>query len=586
MRTQSEDDARAVQHVPPRGLRSLIQPWHIASVICAAALLVGFNGYQLLDPDEGRYAEVPREMLERHDFITPTLNYVPYLEKPPLMYWASAASFALLGDKPQALRLVNGLCAVAGMFVAAWLATLCFGKPAGRWAGAVLASSLLFFSVGRIPIIDMMVSVLFAATLTAWYAGVKASGRVRSWYYVLSGIFLGLSLLAKGPVCVVLFAGILLLYMLATRKLGHFVPAAGLPIIVSCLVAAPWFVAVAKANANFVHFFFWEQHVQRFLGHGIPEHVKPFWYYFALILPGMFLWSIYWGPMAHEVKHRFRQWPAERRDAIIFCTIWAAVVVLFFSASTCKLIQYILPAWWPFAVGSAAWVEAEFHREHSRRRLHRPTTAAAGILLFVLVAVLLVAGRQHKVPPELLSRPVLYFGLAMVGSISCLIAAPWMAHRSRALGLLTIGAMLPLLGLIPAYRVVTIGKDLGGLLPAQVCPLPPNSGWTIAQWGVYNQSLNFYTHQRVKLIDCVSEIKLGLDEPDAAEWFLTGENKIAELAAQGPLLLVVNNDDAERLSKTYHLRLWAINSDRASLLNQAGVRALERMPVPPNGHTP
>ena len=123
--------------------RSLVAPWHVSAVFCALMLLVGLTGYGLLDPDEGRYAEIPREMLETGDFVTPRLNYVPYLEKPPLMYWATAGAFKLLGTEPWVLRLVPALCGILGMPVAWGLAGLCFCGHCDRRAPSIIVSSVL-----------------------------------------------------------------------------------------------------------------------------------------------------------------------------------------------------------------------------------------------------------------------------------------------------------------------------------------------------------------------------------------------------------------------------------------------------------
>lgn len=565
--------------------RFRVAPWHIASIFCALVLLANLNSYGLLDPDEGRYAEIPREMMESGNYVLPQLNYVPYLEKPPLMYWVTVASFRLFGMHEWAVRLVPAVFAILGMLVAWWLTLICFGRQSARWAPAILASSVVFFVVARIPIIDMMFSVLFAAALTAWLAGEHSTAVKRYGWWLVSGIILGATVLAKGPVASVLFAAVVFIYLLWVRRPALILPGVGLPLVLSTALFAPWCIAAQHADPQFNHYFFMVQHVNRFLGRGTPEHVRPFYFYVVLLPVGFGLWSLYWPAMVRAAKHAWPNLQPRLRQDSLFLAIWFAVVLLFFSVSSCKLVQYILPIWWPMVAITAAWLRREFCLQEPRRRLYVPTMVSALIVGVSALGAIIYSGHQHKFPPLLLQRPLLIFAGASVIAFGLLLFASFLRNRHWTVAQLAIGAILPLAALLPAVNVITQTKDMNGLIPPQLMNLPKPTPWTIAQWRVYNQSISFYTHQRVVMIDTANEIKLGLNEPDAAQWFLKGEDNIAKLSRRGPLALVVDCDAADQVARQYGLHSYKTNQDRAMLFNDAGLRLLNQ-PPPAQGLAP
>ncbi|MGE5531733.1 MAG: glycosyltransferase family 39 protein, partial [Bacteroidota bacterium] len=446
--------------------RFFIAPWHFSAFFCALMLVVGLTGYGLLDPDEGRYAEIPREMIELRDFVTPRLNYVPYLEKPPLLYWATAGAFMLFGDDPLVLRLVPAICGILGMLVAWWLTLLCFGKYSARWAPSIIATSVVYFVVARIPIIDTMFSMLLAAALTAWLAGEHRQGSRRYAMWIISGLLLGGALLAKGPVAVVLFGAIVVGYLLWTRRPLMIFAAAGLPVLLSVAVFLPWVFAIQRATPEFYHYFFIVQHVQRFLGNGIPEHVQPFYYYIVVLPLGFMLWSFYWpGMVRGALRHKWTDLPPAFRRDTVFLIIWFVVIMVFFSASSCKLAQYILPAWWPISAVMAAWLRREFCISNPRRRLYVPTTLTAVFVALMMAGMIIYAGRQDLIPALMLQRPLLIFVICGVISFGLLMFTSWLSNRHWSIAQLAIGAILPFAGMLPAMHVITSVKDMNGLIP-------------------------------------------------------------------------------------------------------------------------
>ncbi|MGE5532327.1 MAG: glycosyltransferase family 39 protein, partial [Bacteroidota bacterium] len=472
-----------------------------------------------------------------------------------------------------AVRLVPAVFGILGLLVAWWLGTLCFGHSAGRWAPPVLGSSLAYFVLARIPIIDMMFSVLLASALTAWLAGEHQSGARRYRWWLASGVLLGASLLAKGLVAPVLFATIVIAYLLWARKPRLIIPGVGLPVALSVLIFLPWALAAQAAYPGFFHFFIIVQHVQRFLG-ARPEHVEPF-YFFILLLPLMFgLWSLHWYGMLKAVKPVWRRSSSRLQADGVFLGIWFAVILLFFSASTCKLLPYILPAWWPLAVVTAAWLHRRFCAEQPRRRLDVPTLIGAICVALFVVAAIVLAGRQQKVPPVALQSPLLVLGGAGLISFGLLLFTSLRSNRHWNLAQLTIAKLILIASLLPAVMAVCSVEHMNDILPAQLKNLPASSPWVLAQYRSYNQSFSFYTGHRVVLIDAVDELVLGPAQPDGAQWFRKGEQAIEELSAKGPLALVTRVEDKHDIARRHHLRVWNSNQDRAMLVNETGWRLL------------
>ncbi len=259
------------------------------------------------------------------------------------------------------------------------------------------------------------------------------------------------------------------------------------------------------------------------------------------------------------------------------------MVVGFFSASSCKLVPYILPAWWPLAVSMAAWVGGAVGAD----RLGRGVAASmrvTGVFAALLIGAAVYYGlHQTRIP---LDGFVIPGAILVLGGLVCAAAflvAPAVGGLDRRMGLMVAASVVVLGSMIPTYRQVSQYKDLAGLIPSGLQPVAPTEGWTIAQYRCYNQALSYYTHHRVVLIDAVNEINLGLQAPDAAEWFREGAHHIARLAARGPLALVTREEEAEQVAKAYGLQVWARNDDRAMLVNAAGLRRLGAAPSP-GGH--
>jgi 4-amino-4-deoxy-L-arabinose transferase-like glycosyltransferase len=361
---------------------------------CGFLFFYGLGAFGLLGVDEPRYAQIAREMLNRGDWVTPTLLGKPWLEKPVLYYWEAMAAFRLTGVSDQAARLPAAFDAAA--LIAAIYFLLRRFRPGSELDGALITASCVGeIGFAHAAATDMPLAASFSIALLAWFAWYESKRRV---YLVAFYIFLALGTLAKGPVAPALAAVILLLFVAARRDWYAIVRTLWIPgVAVYLVVALPWYVAVQVRNSEFFRFFILEHNLARF-SQDVYHHRQPFWFYLPVFLLAMMPWTFVF---LAAVAARVRVIWSEGRVALesvedswaLFLLIWMLVPVLFFSASQSKLPGYILPA-----VPAGALLVAEYLescrsevRPDGGARFALPFAAAHGVFCGVLVFAALSA---------------------------------------------------------------------------------------------------------------------------------------------------------------------------------------------------
>jgi len=233
----------------------LIRDLLLISVLFGFLFFYGLGHAPLIDPDEGRYAEIPREMLERGDLITPTLNYVNYFEKPPLLYWLNAGSMKLLGQNEFAARFPSALAGLLTVLVTYVAGRRLMDRRSGLIGAFMLGSSTGFLFQSRIILTDMLLTLCLSTALFCFLLATQSQEKRRPFFYRLFFIFCALAVLTKGLIGIVLPAGIIFFYLLLGRR-WHILPEIpwGSGLCLFLLVAAPWFVLVSLKNPEFPHF--------------------------------------------------------------------------------------------------------------------------------------------------------------------------------------------------------------------------------------------------------------------------------------------------------------------------------------------
>jgi 4-amino-4-deoxy-L-arabinose transferase-like glycosyltransferase len=446
----------------------------------------------LIDPDEGRYAEIAREFFVLRDWGIPHLNLLPYLEKPPLVYWLTALSFKVCGFTELAARLPSAVSALGGVFLAYGLGRAFWGPGPGVLGALVLASAAGYVVMGRILTLDMAFALCLNLGIGLGYLALsRGQNRLWPWAYLA----LALAVLTKGPVALVLAGLVWVVWVTVNRRSGW-------PLIqIRCwvllaVITLPWFVYVQWRYPEFFRFFILEQHLLRFLTPAI--HPEPLWYYVPVLLGLLMPWT-WLLPWTLAAGGRWRD-PDYR-----FLVIWAAVIVVFFSLSRGKLAPYILPALLPLALllGHGLARLTGVGRISFNSRLLKTSLLVWGITGVALVGLSLW-------PPALLvkalarsnfSLPYL-LTLSLVWALTPLAALIW-----RHLGALLLGALV-LSALVPrGIDKVSLGrsfKDMGLALKSRWQP-----GAALVGVHIYSQGLSFYSGHTFHLLGCRTELDLG-----------------------------------------------------------------------------
>lgn len=320
------------------------------SLFAGVLLLVGLLwfwqlGYRdLINPDEGRYAEIPREMVATGDWITPRLQTFKYFEKPPLQYWATAVAFTLFGESNFTARIWPALTGFLTLLWLAYIGARLYGRRTGFYASLIFGSYLIVMGTGHFLTLDMSLAAFMMGGVGALLLAQSAREdrkTARNWM-LLAWAMLALALLTKGLVALVLPAGAVVFYSLWQRDWQlwrHLHLFKGLLLVL--LVSAPWFVLVSLRNPEFFEFFFIREHFGRFTAE-IESHVEPFYYFVPVLLLASLPWTVSTvlalvKPAAPPMTGR-GQFSADR-----FLWVYAWTVFVFFSISGAKIPPYILP---------------------------------------------------------------------------------------------------------------------------------------------------------------------------------------------------------------------------------------------------
>jgi 4-amino-4-deoxy-L-arabinose transferase-like glycosyltransferase len=370
---------------------------------CGFLFFYGLGAFGLLGADEPRYAQVAREMLDRSDWVTPTLLGKPWLEKPVLYYWEAMLSFRVErmlisandqdngGIADQAARLPAAFD--AAMLIAAIYFFLRRFRPGSELDGALItASCAAVVGFAHAAATDMPLAATFAIALLGWYGWYESQRHI---YLAAFYIFLALGTLAKGPVAPALSAVIVVLFVAVKRDWRALARTLWIPGIVLYLaVMLPWYIAVQLRNPEFFRVFILEHNFARF-SQDVYHHRQPFWFYLPVFLLAMMPWTI---ALIVAVAGRVRLIWSEGKQALalfnsenswpLFLLIWMLVPILFFSASQSKLPGYILPA-----VPAGALLVAEYLavRRRDDQRCSPLLAAAHGVICGLLIFAALSA---------------------------------------------------------------------------------------------------------------------------------------------------------------------------------------------------
>jgi 4-amino-4-deoxy-L-arabinose transferase-like glycosyltransferase len=324
-----------------------------------AILWFGTLDYRtLIKSDEGRYAEIAREMVVSGDWVTPRYNAVKYFFKPPLQYWATASAFSVFGENEWTARLWVGLTGFLSVLMVFFAGRVLFGARPALLGAIALGSMVMPVFAGHFNTLDMGVGTFMSAAMFAMLLAQRDEASLQSerFWMLLCWVAMGLALLSRGLIGIVLPGAVLFFYLLWTRDFArlkrlHIIKGS----LVFLLVSAPWFILVMRANPEFFGFFFIHEHFERFLTK-VHARYQPAWYFIPFLLLGAVPWTLYlWsafreGVAGDSARHSVSIGSKSRSDKglkawrpKLLLALWVLVIFAFFSASSSKLAGYIVP---------------------------------------------------------------------------------------------------------------------------------------------------------------------------------------------------------------------------------------------------
>lgn len=552
-------------------------------LLLAALFLIWFGTLDyrhLVKPDEGRYAEIPREMVASGNWLTPRLNDLKYFEKPALQYWATAAAYELFGEHHWTARLWTALTGFLGIAITYFAGRRLWGATAGLYSAAVLASSLLYVLIGHINTLDMGVTFFMCLSMAGFLLAQRPGANTdeNKWWMHVVWAGLAFSVLSKGLIGLVLPGAVLVLYTLIQRdwalwKRLHMI--SGLALFL--LISAPWFIAVSIANPEFFNFFFIHEHFDRFLTKAHRRY-QPWWAFIPILLLGILPWITVmfdaltraWNGDSSKLNPLPSPLPlAGGGEEVSLCDvhskafkpqrfllIWSVFIFLFFSVSSSKLPSYILPIFPALAL--LIGVRLTKIAAPTLFWMMMPIAVLAGVAF--LLSPFVVTFASDEVPVELYREYAVWLTAA---------AAIWLA-----------GSMIGLY-LLRRKRVTAgiITFALSGLIFAQIALSgheslsPANSAWRIAQQiqpylkpdapfysvGMYEQTLPFYIKRTVTLVAHQDEMEFGLQQ-EPEKWLPTFADFEREWRKPGYALAIIEPPTYQRF-KTSGLPMQIIAQD-------------------------
>jgi 4-amino-4-deoxy-L-arabinose transferase-like glycosyltransferase len=537
-------------------------------LFAAALFLLGWLDYApLWNPDEGRYASTALEMSGglpggSADWVVPHLNTVARLAKPPLIYWLTGGTFELFGPSEWASRLWPALAAVAVLFIIFAMGRQMFDEQTGIAGALIWSTSLMPGIVGRSCNTDMLLCL--SMTMVFWGMWLAFSGNsstAKRWLpYGITGLGMGLALLAKGPVGAALPLLIGFVFLCWTRSWLRVtwwgvVFSFFLAVVISC----PWFIAMEKSQPGFIYRFIVSENFGRFSGEEDFHKSTPFWFYLPIVVAGLVPWT-------HYLTLAFRRFgqatDSHEKRALTYLWLWAGFVVLFFSFSGTKLPHYILPAFPAFAL----LLSHGILQEVKNRDIAIPVmlwliviASGAGLAYYFL--------NEKSVPREVgLPYAVAILGTLIVMALS--ITRFWSSGAAwKVVVTQFAGIMVLYMFMLSFAGKLTLYEDSSSLFRALKPHLKPGS--MIIQAGSFEPTAIFYTRQPIYFLNFVNKSSLDQDDVKRSPYFIELEsNDLQPLLKQKKPVFVLlrwRNKDYSAPKSSY---VWARNNDFKLISNQ------------------
>jgi len=526
------------QHVlstirPKLSIRQLLIDFVIIAAFLGIFYAIWIGSHALFTPDEGRYSEVAREMVASHDYITPRLDGVAFLDKPALYYWLQASAIQLFGLKEWALRFWPATIGVLGCLMTYVAGHILFNRRTAILASIILATSPLYYGAAHYANLDLEVAVLISITLLFSLLGLTSTAkRQRSCYFIFAYVFAGLAALTKGLIgiafpAIIIGLWILLLNRWSILKQMRILTGA----VIFLAITVPWYFLVQKANPEFLHFFFVTQQVSRFLTAGEYNNKASIWFYVPVVLAGFFPWSLFAiQAIAKQVKTAWNN--RQQHVSELFVLLWFIVIFVFFSIPTSKTIGYIIPTLPALALMVGNYLDG--HWENLKTKGFYAASWVFIALSIIICAAFLTAPHIAKLKIPTAAAPYLIF-TAFAFLVAGIVTYVFLKKNAlqKIIYCLASIAIIGLLTLSASTSVVN-EKSIKPIAMALKPQLTPNDD--VVAYFHYYQDLPIYLERRVTIVadwtapdiaqkdNWVRELWYGMPFQNTKDWLIGEED--------------------------------------------------------------
>lgn len=513
--------------------------WQMVTLLLCALfvlLYLAFLGMRpLMIPDEIRYGEISREMIATGNWIVPRINGLLYFEKPPFGHWMNALSLMVFGETPFAVRFASAISAGASACLVFFVGRHLFASRLVPYLAAfVFLTTLEVQAVATYSVLDTMFALYLNVGIALFAVSASVSGKSRYYYLVLSGIFLGVAFLTKGLLAFAVPVLAVVPWLLFNRQYDLLLRDSWTAVVVAVLIIAPWGIAIHLQQPDFWHYFFWVEHVQRFVAKN-AQHKEPI-YYFLMYLPFVAFPWIFLLPGAIKGLRR-RDSSTDRQKSVLLLTSWALLPFLFFSVAGGKLITYILPCFVPFSLLIAVGLNEML----ADRKAHRVAISVASAGLFLFLAALIFVYVRPPEEPIFLDVEVMKIAALAGTLVLALGALAYSLYTENSMRrLLSFGlAVVPFLVVLPMSLpdLTMRSKAPVAFLESEYGHLPDDT--VIVTTGYMLRAVTWTLKRHdVFVIENGGETTYGLASPDAAGQFLSTE-MLSDLVNSGVAVLVI-----------------------------------------------
>jgi 4-amino-4-deoxy-L-arabinose transferase-like glycosyltransferase len=488
------------QHSPYASPKAI---WAIAvSFVLISVYMLGAR--TLVPTDEGRYAEMAREMFASGNWITQRLNGIKYFEKPPLQNWMNALTFAVFGLGDWQARLWTGMCGLLGVAAVAYTGFKLFSKRVGISAALILGSSFWWVGFSQINSLDMGLAGMMTLALCGLLLGQRdgASAAEQRNAMLLCWAGMALATMSKGLIGVVLPGAVLVIYTFVTRDWAIWTRIhLGKGLLLFFAITTPWFVLVWLDNPEHPHFFFIHEHFQRFTSK-IHKRAGPWYYFIPLLVIGIFPWL---GLLLQSLWSALRM-KTSGFNAQAMLLIWTVFIFFFFSISNSKLPSYIVPIFPSMALLIALYLE---------KKPTKSLLASAGLMIVVGIVGLSFAHKIGSLSDEAFVIPLYEASIPWVYAATALmviggIAGIVLSKRAQDFAVITLAVTGFLSAQLLFMSINTWGKYNAGIAYVPTIQAELGSDTPIYAVGKYEQSLPFYLQRTLILVEHADEMGFGL----------------------------------------------------------------------------